>query len=136
MKEDERDPIEALLRRAIANPLPTQEERERAQAALSRAIEAERVGKARYRRLTRLGLITSIPILLVVVALLLPTNSASAALGEMAAAAEQIDPLLIPEQSFAYSRSESRVLVVLPKDAFRGIEIADDQVAYLLPQTR
>lgn len=137
MSDNEQDPIEALLRRVVGSPTPTEGERARAKAALNVAIvDEQRRGTYSRRRLAQPALVAAIVTIVVFAGLLIRSDPAAAALGAIAAAAEKTDPLLVPAQSFAYTRSETTVLVVLPSDAFDQLSVLGDQVAYLLPQTR
>lgn len=137
MNDDQGDPIEDLLRRAAKDPSPTERERAHAAAVLDQAISNERFRASRTRgRFLRLGLVMSSIAAMIVVGFLLSSDPAAAAFGELAMAAEQTDPLLIPAQSFAYTRAETRVLVVLPEEAFGDVAVSSDEVAYILPQIR
>jgi hypothetical protein len=64
---------------------------------------------------------------------MLLSNSAQAALVEVAQAARQASPLEIPEGSFIYARSKRVDLAIRPGADFG---LTDDSIAYLLPTTR
>lgn len=134
------DPVVRALQRLAADPHPTAEDRQRAEEALKQAIAQAATRETRMwpvQRSWRLGFAVTIFVVAVGLGIqLLRPNTASAALSEIAAAAELVDPLAIPAQSFAYTRSDTVVLVVQPPDAFGAAEIPGSGVAYLLPQTR
>ncbi len=135
---NDHDPLGALLRRLTGTPQPTVEERDQAERALTAAIDAEYRPPVRSRWQWGLRPIVGVAVLAVVLtvgSLILP-DRASATLGEIAVAAEKTEPFNIPAQSFAYTRSETQVLSIMPADAFGQIAPPAERVAYLVPQTR
>lgn len=134
------DPVVRALRRLAGQPQPTAADRRQAEEALQQAIDQEASKERRLRpprRSWSIGFAIAAVVVIVglTVQLLRPT-AASAALSEIASAAERVDPLVIPAQSFAYTRSETTLLAVQPSDAFGDVKVPAQGVAYLLPQTR
>jgi hypothetical protein len=130
--------IDKLLRKAAGDPMPTDASRSHVESALSRAIRdaypTRRPKRARWRW-TAPALAGSLAVVLAVVLVLQVTrpSAAAAALSQIAVAADLIDPISIPSQSYAYTRSESTVLGVVPPDDIVG---RAEPLVYLLPQTR
>jgi hypothetical protein len=135
--------FDGTLRGLAGDPEPTPADRSRSRRALNAAI-----ADARHRSGTKPargwkdmlvpGLVGTVAVFLLFVALVVwqlgqPTG-AEAAFGEIAQATELVDPLTIPAQHYAYSRSEQIVEVVEPVDAFDSVR--DHPMAYLLPETR
>jgi len=135
------DPLLRALRDLAGDPQPTAADRQRGEEALLQAIARERVNPKRrwsLRKSWSLSVVVAAALVVVLgLTFLLPTpTAASAALSEIAAAAERVDPLVIPPQAFAYTRSKTTVLVVQPSDAFGDLTVPVEGIAYLLPQTR
>lgn len=138
---DAADPVIRALRDAAGDPRPSAAERQRAEGALQRALAgapSRRTrrwsGRKSWRFVVAIAA-SSVVALGLAVQQLRPT-AASAALSEIAAAAERVDPLDIPAQAFAYTLSETTVLAVQPPDAFGEVVVPATGIAYLLPQTR
>lgn len=135
---DSQHPVDELLRKAAGDPTPSSADRSRAERALVRAIREEETARPAMQRRWRWtvpALAGSIAVILVaMVALQISGPSrAEAALIEIAAVVELTDPISIPEQSYAYTKSESIVRGVLPSDAIEG---RTTPLIYLLPQSR
>lgn len=135
---NDHDPIGDLLRRLTGTPEPTAKEREQAERALTAAIDAEHrlpvTGRRKWGRQPIIW-VTVLAVVLTFGSLILP-DRASATLGEIAVAAERTEPFNIPAQSFAYTRSETQELSIMPADAFGRVVAPAERVAYLVPQTR
>ncbi len=134
-------PLDRLLCQAAGDPTATTDDRRVAERALDQAIHGEARsmrGSARPRQLkavpafATLFIVTAVLLVAVGIQITRPP-SAAAALAEIAEAAELAKPLEIPNQSYAYTRSENTVLGVAPPDAF-GDRTAP--LAYLAHDTR
>ena len=77
--------------------------------------------------------VAAVAFVVVAVQVARPT-AAEAVLGEIAAAAELVEPLTVDGQEFAYVRSETLALGVFPADAFTSTR--GGPLAYLIPSTR
>lgn len=135
---DRNHPVDAFLRHTAGDPTPNAADRAHAERALNRAISDAKTAEMPERHRwhwTLPALAGSLALILVAIVALQITrpSAAAAALAEIAAAAELADPINIPTQSYAYTKSESTVRGVVPADAVDG---RDRSLAYLLPQTR
>jgi len=130
--------VDRFLRKAAGDPAPTAANRRYVERVLDRAIrEAEPIRRRnrspwRWRAPALAGSLALIVAVALVVQVTRP-SPASAALNEIAAAAELIEPIRIPDQSYAYTRSQGTVLSIVPPD---DIDARSGPLAYLLPQTR
>lgn len=117
---DRSDPVVRGMRAVSPDLVPTAADRQRAEEALTLAIAQETQPQTRNTSVReRWSLIGATAALLLIVAvgvqLTRPTPaSASAALSEIAYAASLVDPLVVPAQSFAYTRSVRTSLSVQP----------------------
>lgn len=129
------DPLDAL-RPSDGQPSPSPGEEERAWARLSHAMAAEQAHKqkrmGRPRRLVPVAAALAVTALVAVTVAVRPTP-AQASLTEIAHAARLADPLIVPQGSFIYARSERIDLAIRP-----GIELGlnEEHVAYLQPVSR
>ncbi len=133
--------LDQVVRHLAGQPQPTDADRQITLRALSDAMRTEhlqrrpRLSGWPFRPVPAMIASAVVILALVVVALQItrPT-AAEAALGEIATAAELVEPATIPDQQYAYSQSESLVLGVAPPEAFpQGRE---RPLAYLLPTDR
>lgn len=118
-------PVDRLLRSAAGDPIPSTEDRSHAEAALRSAILEAGARRRPNRRRWHWrvpALAGSLVVLLVAVVILQVSEPslASAAMEEIAAVVELVDPVSIPNQSYAYTRSEGIVRGVVPPDALEG----------------
>ncbi len=128
------NPIDILLRTLAGSPSPTNADAALARNALAQAIANESSNQTRRRKWAVPALAVSLSLVVVIVAIqVVKPSPARATLLEIAQAAELADPLTIPPQSYAYTKSEVVVLGTVPADAFAG---RTSPMAYLLPQTR
>lgn len=131
-------PVDDALRQVVGHPTPSEADRRMAADRLAAAIAAEQEPRWWRRRLA-LGWAVGVAILivgvLVVVEGISPTPT-EAAIEEIAEAAEQADPLSIPAQEFAYTKSEITALMIVPGEALENIEYEREFLAYLLPTRR
>ena len=134
--------LDQVVRQLAGDPQPTEADRQVTWRALSEAIRTEELQR-RPRLKARLfrpipvtiasAVIAALAFVVVAVQIARPT-AAEATLGEIAAAAELVEPSTIPDQEYAYTRSDTVVLGEFPPDTFpQGRE---RPLAYLLPQTR
>jgi len=135
---DNEHPVDEFLRRAAGTPTPTAANRRHAERSLNHAIEREdslRRSRQTHRRWTVPVLAGALVVILAVAVALQVTrpSPASAALLQIARAAELANPINIPDQSYAYTRSHSTVRGIVPPD---GIPGRTEPLIYLLPQTR
>jgi hypothetical protein len=137
---DRSDPVVRALRAVTPDSLPTAADRQRAEEALILAIAQEtppRIGTATARK--RWGLVGAAAALLLIVVIgvqLARPTPASAALSEIAYAASLVDPLVVPAQSFAYTRSVQTSLGVKPLVAHGEADESAELIASLLPVVR
>ena len=64
------------------------------------------------------------------------TSPAEALITELARVVETTDPLVIPDDLFAYTQTEATVLMEVDPESLEGVEIPHGSLAYGLPQTR
>ena len=128
------NPLDILLRTLAGNPSPTTADTTLARNALAQAIANESSNQRRLRKWAVPALAASLSLIVALVAIqAVKPSPASATLFEIAQAAELADPMTIPPQSYAYTKSEVMVLGTVPAEAFTT---RTSPMAYLLPQTR
>lgn len=136
---DRDHPVDDALRKVAGEPTPSDHERRLGAERLARAIGAERRPRRRFQRRLVLGWAIGVAVLLVGVVVIVEAFSPTpteAAIEEIAQAAEHAEPLTIPPQQFAYTKSETTALAIVPKDALGGIPYNKDSLVYLLPTER
>jgi hypothetical protein len=132
--------LDRLVRQYVGSPQPSAADRRTTWRALSEAIRAEVLPHGQpsrsLRRVTSIIATAAIAIVVLVVATTEVTRptAAEAALGEIATAARVIDLPRVPDQGYAYARSETVALNVFPPDAFS--QGRERPLAYLVRQTR
>lgn len=138
MAEQERHPVDDLLRAIAGNVESSAAEREYARQKLDRAI-AE-LGRRQTRRRQRVlvwGMVFAAVFAGVAFVLLAAQPSqARAAIEEIADLVEVIDPLAATDTTFIYTRSSSSALAEVPGVALGGITIEGDSLLYLLNSRR
>ncbi len=128
------NPLDARLRTLAGNPSPTTADAALARGALAQAIADESSNQPSQRRWVVWALAVSLSLVVALVVIqVVKLSPARATLLEIAQAAELADPMTIPPQSYAYTRSEVVVLGTVPADPFAD---RTTPMAYLLPQTR
>lgn len=135
---DERHPVDDALRRLAGDPEPTEQDRELAEARLAAAIDERAAVKLRLRRrrpIWAYGVLAVLTVVFVVVQLARPSPTA-AAIKEIARAAEQTSPLEIPDQTYAYTKSNITALRVVPAERLHEVGFDRDFLSYLLPVER
>lgn len=133
--------VDRVVRRLAGNPQPTEDDREVTWRTLATAMRNETLSgqplptTSRRKRMSLLIASAAIAVLALVVfaGQMVRPPAAKAALDEMAVAARLVDPLTIRDQQYAYVRSETLTLGVVPTDAFNGQR--NHPLAYFLPAT-
>lgn len=137
---DRTDQVVRALHAFALDSDPTAADRQRSEEALTLAIAQETLPRARPATIRkRWGLVGGSAAGLLIVAFaiqLARPTPASAALSEIAYAASLVDPLIIPSQSFAYTRSVQTALSVKPLVAPGQTDESAAWIASLHPQTR
>jgi hypothetical protein len=133
-------PVDEALKQVAGDPTPSEDYRRMGADRLAQAIAAEQQPRRWHRPRAALGWAFALVVIfaagvLVMVEVLSPTAT-EAAFEEIAEAAEQADPLAIPAQQFAYTRSEVTALMIVSAEAFENVEFEKDFLTYVLPTTR
>lgn len=131
-------PIDDLLSGVSNHVEPTQLDREKARSALADVMASK---EAPWRQRRRAGWERSVLVGAAIVGLVIAIGltqgrnpaPAQAALLEIARAAELVEPISIPEQSYAYTYSESKTLRVISSDLIGG---RDSPLAAIFPEVR
>lgn len=130
---EKQDRLDRLLRKLAGSPVPSRSDRERAETQLMELIEGEpNIRRSRVRRpliaWTAAALIAALT--LIVVFYPGSTSPAAAAIREIADLAEQVDPLEATDESFVYTRSETQVLGVIPREGLGGVPYDAEYLVY------
>jgi len=132
-------PVDDALRQVAGQPVPSETERQLGVDQLAAAIAAEQANTHDHRRgrmvLWAAALIVILAGIGIAVEALRPT-AVEAAIGEIAAAAEEADPLEIPAGEYAYTRTDLTGLAIVPAEALTDNESGHEFLAYLLPAVR
>lgn len=136
---DNSHPVDDALRRLARDAEPNDDDRRLAESRLQAATASETQRRTKRLRFATVGwalgaLIGAIGLLLLLQAIR-PTPT-RAAMEEIAAVVEVSDPLTIPPQQYAYTKSETTTLRVVPKEGLGDIEYNRDLLVYLLPAQR
>lgn len=134
------DSVVRALRAVTTEMVATEADRQKAEIALSLAIARETepsTGKAPTgKRWAMIGAIAGAILITVIGMQLARPTPASAALSEIAYAASLVDPLTVPTQSFAYTRSVHTALSVKPLVAPGESDESAQLIASLNPLIR
>jgi len=136
MTETSLHPVDLALRAVTTTFEPS-----RADFELSRVKLMDAVSSASSPSSVRIRIAwaTAVALLVVLAVSLIQTASTSPAealITELAEVAEVTDPLVIPDDLFAYTQTEATVLMEVDPESLEGVEIPHDSLAYGLPQTR
>lgn len=135
MKSHDREPVDRLLREAYRVDDPTDADLASAeQAFLARVEDPGQPTRSTWPgRLWRSRLVLASAVAVVIMALLgvllSRPLSAAVALSELAEASRLVEPATIPDQSYAYSKSDAIVLAIIPGEM---VGTPGGDVAYLL----
>ena len=133
---EHRDPVDDLIRRVVGDPEPAPRDRARAEARLAAAMREERP-HTRRRWIAVAGAAVVVFIVgLLVVSGVGSGSRVSAAIEEIAEAIEEVSPLSVGDTEFVYTKSETRALGVVPRDALGDVSYEEEYLVYLLPKTR
>lgn len=130
-------PVDLALRTLTTTIEPNRADFEYARVKLMETIAAE-TGPRSQRRM-RLSWATAIVLVAASAVFLVETASTSPAealITEIAQVVEAQQPLVIGSEQFAYTRTETTVLALIPAEALGGLEIQNKELAYRVPQTR
>lgn len=136
MTETRRHPVDLALRAMTTTFEPSPADFELSRVKLMDAISAASPPSSHR---IRIAWATAVALLLVFAVSLIQTAStspAAALITELAEVAEVTDPLVIPDDQFAYFQTDSTGLVEVGPDALGGVDIEHDSLFYSLPQTR
>ncbi len=135
MDDYDEDPIDQTLRRLAGDPSPSAGDRERAWQAYTRATTGDNrtpIGRRLVLAATSVATVAALVVGFVAASSLRPPP-AQGVLLEIARAAEQMDPLAIPEGQYAYTSSRRTDLGVTGLEPFPH---RSTRIAYLIPKDR
>lgn len=139
MMSDKSHPVDDALRRLAAEVESTEQDRRVAEGRLNSAIATEIQGQVRWHRSATVRWALAALIVAVGVVLLFqvirPTPT-RAAIEEIAVVVEASDPLTIPPQQYAYTKSQTTSLRIVPKEGLGDVDYGRDLLVYLLPAQR
>ena len=130
---DEQHPVDDLLKRIVGSPTSSQDEKTAAEAALQQAIENDVVKPLpgrRSRQLVWTAAAVALIIGLVVVFRPWAVSPAAAAMEEVAALTETLDPVEATDDTFVYTRSETSAITRIPREGLGDIPYGKDQLLY------
>ena len=136
MTETSLHPVDLALRAVTTTFEPSRADFELSRVKLMDAISS---ASPPSRSRIRLSLVAAITLLVATAVFLVQTAStspAAALITELAEVADVTDPLVIPDDQFAYFQTDSTGLVEVGPDALGGVDIEHDSLFYSLPQTR
>lgn len=135
---DRRHPVDEALRRFAGNPGPSGAERQAMMHRLNDVFHDAGISRPPSKTL-RLGwamaLVLVVTGVLVVLQLARPSET-SATMEEIASAAEKVNPLDMPDQSYLYIASEWTALAATPAELLEETEFDREHLYYLAPYDR
>jgi hypothetical protein len=132
---EEHQPVDAALRKLVGEHQPSAQDRLLAEQRLTEAIRAESK-RASGRWTTRLVWIAALAAVTFGTIYLLRPTQLEAATEEIASAAEAVDPLTLPANTYLYTRADVVSLGLVPAEALGDLAFDRPQLTYLLPATR
>jgi len=132
---EEHQPVDAALRKLVGEHQPSAQDRLLAEQRLAEAIRAESQ-RASGRWTSRLVWIAALAAVTLGAIYLLRPTQLEAAAEEIASAAEVVDPLTLPANTYLYTRADVVSLGLVPAEALGEPAFDRPQLTYLLPAIR
>ncbi|HLF44703.1 MAG TPA: hypothetical protein VJA46_14425 [Acidimicrobiia bacterium] len=136
MTETSLHPVDLALRAVTTTFEPSRADFDSARVMLMEAISSTLPPSRSRIRLLWAAVIALSMVIAFFLVQTTSTSPAEALVTELARVVETTDPLVIPDDLFAYTLTEETALGEVEREALDGVEIPHDSLAYGLPQTR